>query len=124
MNSASAPLPAVVPVEITLRNAKGEAMATLYRATDAQGSLNEAITSGLCDLSGTYELQLRQLLDGQGCRLPITVKAGAALSATPLSGAVVRDPAGIRAFLAGKPELVVPGSTRGCSRWRRRWSMD
>lgn len=107
-DGASVPLAAVVPVEITLRSQRGEAMTTLYRATDAQGSLNESIASGLYDLPGTYELQVRQLLDGQGYRLPITVNAGAALSATPLAGAVVRDPAGIRAFFAGKPELVVP----------------
>ena len=102
------PLAAVVPVEITLRTPKGEANATLYRATDAQGSLNESIASGLFDLPGTYELQVRQLLDGQGIACPSPCKAVPRSSATPLSGAVVRDPAGIRAFFAGRPELVVP----------------
>lgn len=101
-------LPAVVPVEIRWLAPDGTARCTLYRATDELGQLQETVPTGFFDAAGTYSLQVRQLLDGQGMRLPVSVKTGKAPAATLQANAVVRDPQAIRQFLASKPEVVVP----------------
>lgn len=107
-DAKGAPLAGVVPVEITLFAPDKQVKTTLFRATDAQGILNEQITTGLFDASGDYSLQVRQLLDGQGSSLPVLVKAGAAPKGSLVAGAMVRDPAAIRKFFDSKPEIVVP----------------
>jgi hypothetical protein len=107
-DSRGASLEAVVPVELTLRTPQGAPLLTLYRATRADGVLTEELPTGLFQKAGDYRAEARQLLDGSGAALPVKVKAGKMPEARVASGATVRDPAAVRRFLAGKPELVVP----------------
>jgi hypothetical protein len=103
-----AALAAVVPVELTLRTPQGEPLLTLYRATRADGVLTAELPTGAFLKSGDYRVEARQLLDGSGAAVPVTVQAGAMPQASVAAVATVRDPAAVRRFLAGKPELVVP----------------
>ena len=107
-DSRGASLEAVVPVELTLRTPQGAPLLTLYRATRADGVLTEELPTGAFHKAGDYRLEARQLLDGSGAAVPVTVQAGKMPEARVASGATVRDPAAVRRFLAGKPELVVP----------------
>jgi hypothetical protein len=107
-DARGAALPAVVPVELTLRGPQGEALSTLYRATRADGVLADSLPTGVFLPAGRCRLEVRQLLDGGGVALPVTVQAGVVPPATLLTGATVRDPAAVRRFLATKPALVVP----------------
>ncbi len=101
-------LAAVVPVELTLRTSQGEPLLTLYRATRADGVLTEELPTGAFQKAGGYRVEARQLLDGSGTAVPVTVQASESPQASIAAGATVRDPAAVRRFLAGKPELVVP----------------
>jgi hypothetical protein len=101
-------LAAVVPVELTLTAPDGVVRGRFYRATDAQGVLTDTLPTGALDTPGGYTLTARQLCDGQAVVLPITLRAAAPLAAATLAGASVRDPQGIRRFLAGAPALVIP----------------
>jgi hypothetical protein len=107
-DSQGAALAAVVPVELTLRTPQGEPLLTLYRATRADGVLTAELPTGAFLKTGEYRVEARQLLDGSGAAVPVTVQAGAMPQASVVAGATVRDPAAVRRFLAGKPELVVP----------------
>jgi hypothetical protein len=103
-----AALAAVVPVELTLRTPQGEPLLTLYRATRADGVLTAELPTGAFMKPGGYRVEARQLLDGSGAALPVTIQAGESPQASVAAGVTVRDPAAVRRFLAGKPELVVP----------------
>ena len=107
-DSQGAAIEAVVPVQLTLRTPQGEPLLTLSRATRADGVLTEELPTGVFLKAGDYRLEARQLLDGSGAAVPVTVQAGKMPEARVASGATVRDPAAVRRFLAGKPELVVP----------------
>jgi len=107
-DSRGAALAAVVPIELTLRSPQGEPLCTLYRATGADGVLADELPTGAFLAAGTYRLEARQLLDGSGVALPVTVQAGEIPQAQTLTGATVRDPSAVRRFLADKPELLVP----------------
>lgn len=100
-------LAAVVPVELTLSAADGTVRRTLYRATNAQGVLDERIPTSAGDAAGTNSLSVRQQLDGQGVTLPITVAAAKPVQAAVAPLITVRDPQAIRRWLAGKPEILV-----------------
>ena len=103
-----ASIKAVVPVSVTLTRADGSAPVTYYRATDARGVLQECVPTGAFDPAGKYQLEVRQLADGQGIGLPLTITAGVPITAYPLAGVSVRDPAAIGSFLASKPILNLP----------------
>jgi hypothetical protein len=107
-DTQGAALAAVVPVELTLRTPQGEPLLTLYRATRADGVLTAELPTGAFLKTGGYRVEARQLLDGSGAAVPVTVQAGETPQASVAAGATVRDPAAVRRFLAGKPELVVP----------------
>lgn len=107
-DSRGAALAAVVPVELTLRTPQGEPLLTLYRATRADGVLTEELPTGAFMAIGDYRVEARQLLDGSGAALPVKVQAGETPRAAVAAAAAVRDPAAVRKFLDGKPELVVP----------------
>ncbi|MEI6518544.1 MAG: hypothetical protein WCO98_00640 [bacterium] len=102
------PVEAVVPVKISMMAPDGSQKITLYRATDAQGILRGNIPTGACDVSGTYTLQVQQLLDGGSTALPVKLKVGSFPTAIVLQGAQVRDPQTIKQFFASKPEIVIP----------------
>lgn len=101
-------LEAVVPVSVTLTSPDGSGPVVYYRATDARGVLQEVVPTGAFDRAGQCQLEVRQLADGQGIALSVTIVAGEAIAAYPLSGASVRDPQAIGSFLASKPTLVIP----------------
>jgi len=99
---------AVTPVEIWRRSAAGVESPHLFRATDDRGQLTVNLPTGAFDSPGSYELYVRQLLDGQTVILPVTIQAAPAIPASAIAAATVRDPGGIRDFLRTNPEIVVP----------------
>lgn len=102
------PLAAVLPVELTLRDGTGEAVTTLYRATDANGWLEAELPTGIFLAAGNFRIEARQLLDGAGVALPVTLRSGEMPPAQAAATVAVRDPGAVRRFLAAQPELVVP----------------
>lgn len=106
--AAGANLAAVVPVEITLRSPDGIQRGVYNRATDGEGRLIETIPTGVLDPAGAYTVEVIQLLDGAGVRLPVMVKPGSLPAVREAPPIAVRDPRSIVKFLSGKPEVVIP----------------
>ncbi len=101
-------LAAVVPLRVRLHGPDGTVLAELFRATTSAGIANVRVPTGALGPQGDHTLEVIQLLDGQGVRLPLTVAEPAPVQAAPAPSVAVRDPGGIKAFLDSGPELVVP----------------
>lgn len=97
------------PLQVTIKDASGQTLFQVYRATDAKGEYSETFPLGANAAAGKYTVSVDGLAEPQKVRAQAAV-AVAANTITPkmLSDAVrVFDANTIQKFLAVKPKVVI-----------------
>ena len=103
------PLQAAIPFALTLLQPDGKFALKLYRSTDVTGQFGLSWTAPANSPSGTWSLSIRSQLDGWTVQLPVELKAGGKLEASPITErAIVRGRDQIESLLAHKTAFVLP----------------
>ncbi len=101
------------PMTVTVKGADGKELYRVYRATDAAGRYTEVFPIGSNALPGTYHLDIRDATGSLHADAEVVVQLQA-VRPIPQSEAVrVFDGETIRAFLAGKPPVVIAVGNAG-----------
>ncbi len=109
LDAAKQPLQAAIPFALTLVQPDGTSALKLYRSTDVAGQFGLSWTAPANAPVGKWSLTVRSQLDGRTVSIPVDVKAGGKLAATPIAErAIVRGRDQIEALLAAKSAFVLP----------------
>jgi len=112
------------PLTVTVVDPAGAELFRLYRATDARGRYAETLPLGGNALGGTYQVVVGSPVAGMSARTRWDLRR-TGVGAEPLGGAVrVFDEPAIRAFLQGKPDLVVALGSAAYREAARRLAAD